>query len=159
MSTSSDSLKKSTQNACVICFENFTTQRVATLICGHIFCFKCLLEWSSRKENCPVCETSCTEIHDYLKRIENFGVNWYNVVENIPELPITEYHDVNEISNEKKNSSMTEDNEMDLEEPNNFNNGFIDERYEQPNSEDEMDEICDNMVMTSIVDFDFSDFD
>lgn len=151
-------IQNNTQKSCVICFEKFTTQRIAILeICGHIFCYKCLLDWSSKKEVCPICEKTCTQIHDYLKRMEECSVNWYRLVEHIPEHP-SEYHEfVNEISDENKNSSMTEENEMELEETNDLNNAF-DERFENLNSEGEMDDICDNMAMTSIVDFEFSDF-
>lgn len=161
MSTA-DCPKNYTQNACVICFEKFTTQRLATLsVCGHIFCFQCLFDWSSKKEICPICEKSCTEIHDYLKRIKKFGVNWYSLVENDQEPDKTEYQEfANEITDDKNNSSMTENeienSEMELEEneSNDFNNAF-----EKTNSEDEMEDICDTMVMTSIVDFDYTDFD
>lgn len=152
--------ENSTQNACVICFENFTTQRLATLsVCGHIFCFQCLFDWSSKKEICPICEKSCEEIHDYLKRIKKFGVNWYNLVENNPELPETEYNGfVNEINDEKKNSSMTEiencEMELEQDETNDFNNAF-----QEQDSEEEMEDICDTMTMTSIVDFDYSNFE
>lgn len=155
-------LEKSTQNSCVICFEKFTTQRLATLsVCGHIFCFQCLFDWSSKKEICPICDKSCAEIHDYLKRIKKFGVNWYSLVENNSEineeLPKTEYNGfVNEITDENKNSSMIEENriEMELDETNDFNNAF-----EEQGSEEEMEDICETMIMTSIVDFDYTEFD
>lgn len=160
MSTTTDN-KSSTQNACVICFEQFTNQRLIVISCGHIFCFQCLFDWSSKKEICPICVKPCPEINDYLKRIKKYEVNWHSLVENNPEPnPQTEYKEfVNEITDDKKNSSMTENEieniEMDLEEePNYFNNGF-----EKTNSEEEMEDICDTLVMTSLDDFDYSEFD
>ena len=39
---------------CAICLSPHT--RKSRLVCGHVFCYKCLREWSKRKYECPLCK-------------------------------------------------------------------------------------------------------
>ena len=41
---------------CPLCLE--TCQVPTTTLCGHIFCWSCIAEWSSEKSECPVCRAT-----------------------------------------------------------------------------------------------------
>lgn len=38
---------------CILCLENRTD--LSSTPCGHLFCWKCILDWIKFKSNCPVC--------------------------------------------------------------------------------------------------------
>lgn len=38
---------------CVLCLED--REATSATVCGHLFCWTCLLEWLDQKEECPVC--------------------------------------------------------------------------------------------------------
>ncbi|KAI8320681.1 RING/U-box, partial [Martensiomyces pterosporus] len=43
--------------SCNICFDT-ATDPVLT-ICGHLFCWSCLVQWLERSATCPVCKAGC----------------------------------------------------------------------------------------------------
>ena len=44
------------QRDCAICLNDFKEmQKVKSLLCGHLFCMKCLKDWTEVKETCPNC--------------------------------------------------------------------------------------------------------
>ncbi|KAJ1739524.1 hypothetical protein LPJ68_004602 [Coemansia sp. RSA 1086] len=43
--------------SCNICFDT-ATDPVLTL-CGHLFCWSCLVQWLERSATCPVCKAGC----------------------------------------------------------------------------------------------------
>ncbi|KAJ2804060.1 hypothetical protein H4R20_002653 [Coemansia guatemalensis] len=43
--------------SCNICFDT-ATEPVLT-ICGHLFCWSCLVQWLERSATCPVCKAGC----------------------------------------------------------------------------------------------------
>ncbi|KAJ1731935.1 hypothetical protein LPJ61_002289, partial [Coemansia biformis] len=43
--------------SCNICFDT-STDPVLTL-CGHLFCWSCLVQWLERSATCPVCKAGC----------------------------------------------------------------------------------------------------
>ncbi|ORX72711.1 RING/U-box [Linderina pennispora] len=43
--------------SCNICFDS-ATDPVLT-ICGHLFCWSCLVQWLDRSATCPVCKAGC----------------------------------------------------------------------------------------------------
>ena len=48
-------------NECVICKDEFVLkQEVAMINCNHIFHKKCIDEWGSFKNECPICRTNIT---------------------------------------------------------------------------------------------------
>lgn len=38
---------------CVLCLED--RESTSATVCGHLFCWTCILEWLDQKEECPVC--------------------------------------------------------------------------------------------------------
>lgn len=38
---------------CVLCLED--RESTSATVCGHLFCWACILEWLDQKEECPVC--------------------------------------------------------------------------------------------------------
>ena len=53
---------------CTICFNLY--QKPIKILCGHTFCFNCILNWSSQSDKCPICRQSFNlEItHNYNTR-------------------------------------------------------------------------------------------
>lgn len=52
-------------NICIICQDEWSSEgtdphKVVALPCGHIFGMSCILEWISRKTQCPVCKRRAT---------------------------------------------------------------------------------------------------
>ena len=42
---------------CTICLNNFTN--ISSTICGHLFCWKCIIEYLQKNSYCPKCRKSC----------------------------------------------------------------------------------------------------
>lgn len=45
-----------TDRTCILCMD--TRVNSATIPCGHIFCWNCILEWLSQRNECPICRES-----------------------------------------------------------------------------------------------------
>ncbi|KAJ2156523.1 hypothetical protein GGF46_005136 [Coemansia sp. RSA 552] len=43
--------------SCNICFD--TAMEPVLTICGHLFCWSCLVQWLERSATCPVCKAGC----------------------------------------------------------------------------------------------------
>ncbi|KAJ2490417.1 hypothetical protein IWW37_003158 [Coemansia sp. RSA 2050] len=43
--------------SCNICFDTATD--LVLTICGHLFCWSCLVQWLERSATCPVCKAGC----------------------------------------------------------------------------------------------------
>ncbi|KAJ2140940.1 hypothetical protein IW136_002437 [Coemansia sp. RSA 678] len=43
--------------SCNICFD--TASEPVLTICGHLFCWSCLVQWLERSATCPVCKAGC----------------------------------------------------------------------------------------------------
>lgn len=44
---------------CVLCLEQ--RENTSATICGHLFCWSCILNWLDQKEECPVCRDPITK--------------------------------------------------------------------------------------------------
>lgn len=44
---------------CVLCLED--RESTSATVCGHLFCWACILEWLDQKEECPVCREPMTK--------------------------------------------------------------------------------------------------
>lgn len=45
--------KPTTMAKCILCLEN--RHDTCATVCGHLFCWPCLMDWLDQKEECPVC--------------------------------------------------------------------------------------------------------
>jgi peroxin-10 len=58
-----DSRSKANSPSCPLCRD---TVRASTVCpCGHVFCWTCILEWTSRHPVCPLCRHDCKPSHLY----------------------------------------------------------------------------------------------
>ncbi|XP_031620225.1 peroxisome biogenesis factor 10 [Contarinia nasturtii] len=44
---------------CVLCFEE--RRDTCTTLCGHLFCWSCIMDWLDQREECPVCREPTTK--------------------------------------------------------------------------------------------------
>lgn len=44
---------------CVLCLED--RESTSATVCGHLFCWTCIIEWLDQKEECPVCREPMTK--------------------------------------------------------------------------------------------------
>lgn len=44
---------------CALCLES--RQNASTTTCGHVFCWKCIMDWLDKKEDCPICREKLTK--------------------------------------------------------------------------------------------------
>ncbi|KAM6566679.1 hypothetical protein CsatA_025807 [Cannabis sativa] len=52
----SKAVEEKTSNICSVCLENFKIgEEMTRLICGHVYHKSCVLEWSHRSGQCPLC--------------------------------------------------------------------------------------------------------
>jgi len=54
---------------CPICHEEINSMEFVGNICGHKYCGKCTVEWSNKREMCPLCVSSLKikEIDEEIK--------------------------------------------------------------------------------------------
>ncbi|OMJ29482.1 Peroxisome biogenesis factor 10 [Smittium culicis] len=56
MSINTDSLTNSENHTCSLCLELLEDSTITR--CGHVFCWECLYEWSTKNDVCPLCRQS-----------------------------------------------------------------------------------------------------
>ena len=73
----------SSDEECLICFENITYDTVQVLDCNHLFHKNCVINWYnvSTQKDCPICRTVITTIND--NDIDNDIDNNSEIVRNI----------------------------------------------------------------------------
>lgn len=49
--------KANKENVCLICLDNY--KDVSSTICGHLFCWKCIIEYLESNSKCPKCRRAC----------------------------------------------------------------------------------------------------
>lgn len=47
-------INNNNEDNCIICLES--KSNISTIICGHSFCFICILTWSEKCSSCPLCK-------------------------------------------------------------------------------------------------------
>lgn len=57
-SSSSPSPTTDQSGTCAIC-QQVRKHPACPVVCGHVFCWKCLQQWVSSKGECPLCRTAC----------------------------------------------------------------------------------------------------
>lgn len=53
------SSSSATDAQCILCLEQ--RENTSATICGHLFCWPCILDWLDQKEECPVCRDPITK--------------------------------------------------------------------------------------------------
>ncbi|SCU98401.1 LAFA_0G17656g1_1 [Lachancea sp. 'fantastica'] len=48
---------KESSRKCILCLEWMTDPSCGP--CGHVFCWRCLLDWSQKRPECPLCRQTC----------------------------------------------------------------------------------------------------
>jgi Ring finger domain len=51
--------KAVTMTACCFICQLPRVSSAASSTCGHVFCWKCLYQWTARQQECPLCRTAC----------------------------------------------------------------------------------------------------
>lgn len=51
--------KSESKATCGICRLN-RDNPAASILCGHVFCWDCLMQWVSTNQACPICRKQCT---------------------------------------------------------------------------------------------------
>ncbi|XP_072378628.1 uncharacterized protein Topors [Diabrotica undecimpunctata] len=74
---------------CAICLGSFSNKCVSDT-CLHQFCFKCLLEWSKIKAECPLCKQPFTRILHNIKNNGEYDEHAVDILAN--DLPAEEIH-------------------------------------------------------------------
>lgn len=69
-------------NTCPICLQKIKFKK--TLPCSHKYCNECIIEWLTKKDDCPVCR--CKPNHRYNTRLNNFNKNKGSILNNIKSL-------------------------------------------------------------------------
>lgn len=62
MTSEQKSTRQSTSTSdvhCILCLE--PRENTSATICGHLFCWSCILDWLDQKEECPVCRDPITK--------------------------------------------------------------------------------------------------
>lgn len=59
MTSDVKSKQKSSEVQCILCLEQ--RENTSATICGHLFCWSCILDWLDQKEECPVCRDPITK--------------------------------------------------------------------------------------------------
>jgi len=60
------------QKECVICFELLNyTKNVCITVCGHKFCFSCMMKHVQRNNGCPLCRTTIIEAESVVESEES----------------------------------------------------------------------------------------
>ena len=82
MSTNEESVQKDYSDGhCAICLAPLTNK--SQLLCGHAFCYKCVMEWCRVKMQCPICKQNfnsfvSTDLHrDDMQLNTDDGHSYY----------------------------------------------------------------------------------
>lgn len=68
------------KNVCAICLDELIEETIATLNCGHSFCYHCISEWLLKSEHmdCPSCRVKTSKVHyrDYVIDVVQVEGDW-----------------------------------------------------------------------------------
>lgn len=53
----SSAVEETETNKCMLCLD--VVRDITTTVCGHMFCWKCIIDWCTVKSECPACREIC----------------------------------------------------------------------------------------------------
>ena len=139
---SSSSSSSSSSSICSVCYDILPKEanRVYT-VCGHLFCVKCILNWSEQQNSCPLCRRALIEFAaDNHEDDHDDGESIYDGIPNLVDDPDPENIDNNNVVPE-----LIDNNDHDDDDDHDHDDELIDNNF--------YDNIDNNRIITYINEF------
>jgi hypothetical protein len=90
---------------CSICLEQINNDNIGITICGHIFCYKCIIENNKHNNNCPLCR--CNINKKEIFKVFNKNNEDNNNIHISTDINIKYSNPIKIIKNNKKNNNIS----------------------------------------------------